>query len=234
LNRSGQRAAPRLPVRRRGLMFVLSSPSGAGKTTISRALLRADKALALSVSVTTRPKRPGERNGVDYHFIDKAAFDRRVARRQLLEHAKVFDHFYGTPAAPVNARLAAGLDVLFDIDWQGTRQLRRRMRRDVVAVFILPPSLAALGRRLKRRAQDSPAAVARRMAGALREISHWKEYDYVVVNDDLARCLAGVAAILRAERARRDRQTGLREFVSALRSRAARGKPAPRRKTPRC
>ncbi|MFO1061314.1 MAG: guanylate kinase [Dongiaceae bacterium] len=206
------------PIRRRGLMLVLSSPSGAGKTTISRRMLERDPALAMSVSVTTRPRRPGEVPGVDYHFIDAAAFDGMVERRELLEWAEVFGNFYGTPRAPVEAALAGGRDVLFDIDWQGTQQLREAARADLVSIFVLPPSIAALERRLRSRAQDSDEEVARRMAKAADEMSHWPEYDYIVVNHEIEGSVAQVAAILGAERLRRERQVGLHDFVSRLRA----------------
>jgi len=203
---------------RRGLMFVLSSPSGAGKTTLSRRLLAEDELLSMSVSVTTRPRRPGEEDGVDYIFIDPTEFNLMVNRQELLEHAKVFDHYYGTPAQPVEQALQAGRDVLFDIDWQGAQQLAQRARDDLVSVFILPPSTTDLERRLKKRAQDSDEVVARRMAKASDEISHWAEYDYVVVNEDVETALSEVRSILVAERLRRARQTGLIEFVQLLRS----------------
>jgi guanylate kinase len=170
------------------------------------------------VSVTTRPRRPGEQHGVDYIFIDPTDFDLMVNRQQLLEHAKVFDHYYGTPVEPVEQALQAGQDVLFDIDWQGAQQLAQRARDDLVSVFILPPSTADLERRLKKRAQDSDEVVARRMAKAADEISHWAEYDYVVVNEEVETALEQVRSILIAERLRRERQTGLIEFVQALRS----------------
>jgi len=205
-------------IQRRGLMLVLSSPSGAGKTTISRRLLDLDRGLRMSVSVTTRPPRPAERPGIDYHFIDAVEFNLLLNRQELLEHAKVFDHYYGTPARPVEAAMADGADVLFDIDWQGTQQLKQRARDDLVSVFILPPSTRELESRLRRRAQDSAEVVARRMARAADEISHWAEYDYIVINDDVENCLAQVRAILTAERLRRQRQPGLLEFVKALRS----------------
>jgi len=204
-------------IHRRGLMLVLSSPSGAGKTTISRLLLEREANLAMSVSVTTRPKRPGEVAGIDYHFIDRVAFDLMVNRRELLEWAKVFDNYYGTPRAPVEAALAAGRDMLFDIDWQGTQQLEEAMPRDLVRVFILPPSTRELERRLESRGQDSAAEVARRMAKAADEMSHWAEYDYVIVNRGVEESLRQVQAILTAERLHRDRQVGLHEFVKALR-----------------
>lgn len=206
-----------MQIARRGLMFVLSSPSGAGKTTLSRALLAEDPLLEMSVSVTTRPRRPGEQERIDYRFIEKIEFQLMVNRQELLEHAKVFDHYYGTPAKPVEAALQAGRDVLFDIDWQGTQQLAQRARDDLVSVFILPPSTAELERRLKRRAQDSDEVVAQRMAKAADEISHWAEYDYVIVNHDVDTALSQVRSILAAERLRRERQTGLLDFVKLLR-----------------
>jgi len=206
-----------MTVARRGLMLVLSSPSGAGKTSISRALLDRDRNLTMSVSVTTRPKRPGEVAGSDYHFIDPEEFGLMVNRGALLEHAKVFGHYYGTPRAAVEEAVAAGRDVLFDIDWQGTQQLAEKARSDLVAVFILPPSTRELEKRLKTRAQDSDAVVAQRMAKAADEMSHWPEYDYVVVNRDLESSIREVEAILAAERLRRDRQVGLGDFVKALR-----------------
>ena len=205
------------PVARRGLMLVLSSPSGAGKTSISRALLERDANLAMSVSVTTRPKRPGEVAARDYHFIDGEAFGLMVNRGQLLEHAKVFGHYYGTPRAAVEEALAVGRDVLFDIDWQGTQQLAEKARSDLVSVFILPPSTRELEKRLKTRAQDSDAVVAQRMAKAADEMSHWPEYDYVVVNRDLETSIRQVESILAAERVRRERQIGLAAFVKSLR-----------------
>ena len=201
----------------RGLMFVLSSPSGAGKTTTSRRLLELDDNLTMSISATTRPARPGEDEGHDYRFLDDAAFDRMFQRGEFLEHAEVFGHRYGTPSAPVEAALGAGRDVLFDIDWQGTQQLAQAARGDLVSTFILPPSTAALRRRLETRAQDSPEVVAVRMANASEEMSHWREYDYIVVNEDVDQTVAEVRAILAAERLRRDRQTGLTDFVAGLR-----------------
>jgi guanylate kinase len=206
-----------MDIGRRGLMFVLSSPSGAGKTTISRRLLDRDDELVMSVSATTRPPRPGEKDGVDYHFVDPTEFDLMINRKELLESAKVFDHYYGTPQEPVEEALTQGLDVLFDIDWQGTQQLAQRKRDDLVSVFILPPSTRDLENRLRGRAQDSAAVVAKRMAKAADEISHWAEYDYIVINDDVERCLEEVYAILVAERLRRVRRTGLIDFVKALR-----------------
>jgi len=197
-------------------MLVLSSPSGAGKTTLSRALLAGEENLALSVSMTTRPMRAGEREGVDYFFVPAERFDAAVRKGELLEHAVVFDYRYGTPSAPVLEALGAGHDVLFDIDWQGTQQLKEKVREDLFSIFVLPPSHAELERRLKARAQDSNDVVARRMAKAADEISHWAEYDYVIVNDDLDSALANVVAILRAERLKRARQTGLSQFVRSL------------------
>jgi guanylate kinase len=198
-------------ISRRGLMLVLSSPSGAGKTTISRELLRRDSNVVMSVSVTTRPKRPGEVEGADYFFVDGIEFN------QLLEHAKVFGNYYGTPRAPVEKALAAGRDVLFDIDWQGTQQLNGRMPGDLVSVFILPPSTRELERRLKARAQDPPQVVAQRMAKAADEMSHWDAYQYVVINYDIGESVERVREILSAERSRRERQIGLADFVKRLR-----------------
>ncbi len=204
-------------IRRRGLMLVLSSPSGAGKTTISRRLLEGEPGLALSISATTRPMRPGERDGVDYHFVDRTDFDLMVNRGEFLEYAKVFDHYYGTPRKPVERSLANGRDVLFDIDRQGTQQLGQSAREDLVSVFILPPSMRALEQRLKTRAQDSAEVVAKRMAKASDEMSHWFEYDYIIVNENLEVSIARVRAILVAERLKRMRQIGLAEFVKGLR-----------------
>jgi len=197
-------------------MFVLSSPSGAGKTTLSRLLLRADRKVELSISVTTRAKRRGEINGRDYHFIDRARFDEMVAAGELLEWAEVFGNRYGTPRRPVDKALRAGRDVLFDIDWQGTQQLREKARTDLVSVFILPPTARELERRLKRRAQDSKSEIGSRMAKASDEMSHWAEYDYVIVNRDKAGAFAEVRAILAAERLKRERQVGLSDFVRRL------------------
>ena len=206
-------------VARRGIMLVLSSPSGAGKTTLSRKLLDMDSGVELSVSVTTRPKRSGEVEGRDYHFIDRARFDAMVRNGELLESAEVFDHCYGTPRAPVEAALAAGRDVLFDVDWQGTQQLRDRTRSDLVSVFVLPPSIVELERRLKTRAQDADDVIHRRMAKAADEMSHWAEYDYVVINHAVEQAFSDVCAILHAERLKRERQTGLSGFVRALQAR---------------
>jgi guanylate kinase len=203
-------------IARRGLMLVLSSPSGAGKTTLSRLLLRSDRKVELSISVTTRPKRRGEINGRDYHFIDRARFDGMVARGELLEWAEVFGHRYGTPRQPVSKALQAGRDVLFDIDWQGTQQLREKARTDLVSVFILPPTARELERRLKRRAQDSKSVIGSRMAMAAGEMSRWDTYDYVIVNRNIDQALAEVRAILAAERLNRERQIGLSDFVRQL------------------
>jgi guanylate kinase len=211
-------ADPNDGVARRGLMFVLSSPSGAGKTTLSRRLLAEDAFVELSISVTTRAQRPGEVDGRDYHFIDRKRFDRMVEQGELLEWAEVFGNCYGTPRDPAQRALEAGRDVLFDIDWQGTQQLREKADRDLVSVFVLPPSIPDLERRLKSRAQDSDEVIHARMAKAADEMSHWAEYDYVVINHDLERAFAEVCAILSAERLKRERQTGLSAFVRRLQS----------------
>ena len=203
-------------IERRGLLLVLSSPSGAGKTSLARALLDADDGISLSVSVTTRKPRPGEIDGIDYWFVDEPKFKDMVAAGQLLEWATVFDNYYGTPRAPIDQAIAEGRDVLFDIDWQGTQQLSERMAGDLVRVFVLPPSGGALEQRLRRRAQDPDEVVAKRMAEASSEISHWAEYDYVIVNADLAESSAALKSILAAERLRRDRMTGLSTFVRTL------------------
>lgn len=203
-------------MKRRGLMLVLSSPSGAGKTTLSRRLLESDSGITLSVSATTRAKRPAEVQGRDYYFVSQAEFDAMAKRGEFLEHATVFGNSYGTPRAPVDKALAEGRDVLFDIDWQGTQQVREKAREDLVSVFILPPSREALLERLKTRAQDSAEVVAARMAKANGEMSHWAEYDYVVVNDDVVRALAQIETILAAERLRRARQPDLSGFVRGL------------------
>lgn len=203
-------------VSRRGLMLVLSSPSGAGKTTISRRLLAEEPDLAMSVSVTTRAPRPGEVDGKDYHFIDRPTFDKMAAENGLLEYAVVFENCYGTPRALVEQTLKTGRDVLFDIDWQGTQQVAENARADLVSIFILPPSAAELARRLHTRAQDSEEVIAKRMAKAGDEISHYAEYDYVVVNYDVDESVARVKTILTAERLRRGRQIGLSDFVKSI------------------
>jgi guanylate kinase len=205
-----------LGVARRGLMLVLSSPSGAGKTTLSRRLLESDPAIDLSISVTTRSPRPGEVDGRDYHFIDRPLFDAMVARGELLEWAQVFGNRYGTPRGPVEKALSSGRDVLFDIDWQGTQQLREKGRADLVSVFVLPPSIPDLEQRLKSRAQDTPEVIRSRMAKAADEMSHWAEYDYVVINREIADAFEDVRAILGAERLKRERQPGLSAFVRSL------------------
>ena len=203
-------------LKRRGLMFVLSSPSGAGKTTIARKLLREDEDIAMSVSVTTRPPRPGETDGKDYHFTDRADFEAKVEEGEFLEWAEVFGNLYGTPKAAIKAGLKDGQDFLFDIDWQGTQQLYQRMETDVVRVFLLPPSIAELEGRLRSRGTDPEDVILGRMARARAEISHWDGYDYVVVNDDIDACFAKVRMILEAERMRRARQTGLVDFTREL------------------
>jgi len=203
-------------VERRGLMFVLSSPSGAGKTTLSRLLIEKVPGLEMSVSATTRPMRPGEVEGRDYHFIDKARFDQMTKRNEWLESATVFENRYGTPRAPVEAALSAGRDVLFDIDWQGTQQLREKAHDDVVSVFILPPSALDLEKRLHSRAQDSDEVIRGRMDRASHEMSHWAEYDYIVINHDVDEAFAEVQSILKAERLKRKRRTGLTTFVRKL------------------
>jgi guanylate kinase len=203
-------------VQRRGLMLVLSSPSGAGKTTLSRRLMESDPAVAMSVSATTRPPRQGEAEGKDYFFVSPSMFTGMVEGGAFLEHALVFGHHYGTPKEPVMLALAKGQDVLFDIDWQGTQQLRQQAGDDLVSIFVLPPSHDELERRLRTRAQDTDDVVASRMARANNEISHWAEYDYVVINDDLGGTLAKIHTILTAERMKRGRQTGIPAFVSRL------------------
>lgn len=201
---------------RRGLMFILSSPSGAGKTTIARRLLEAEDNLAMSVSVTTRPMRDGEVEGRDYYFVERAGFDGMVADDAFLEWAEVFGNCYGTPRARIDEGLVEGRDVLFDVDWQGAQQLSQRAGDDVVSVFLLPPSIAALESRLRARGTDSEAVIAGRMERARAEISHWDAYDYVVVNDDIDRCFADVRTILHAERLKLARQRGMIEFVRDL------------------
>ena len=203
-------------IARRGLMFVLSSPSGAGKSTLARMLLESIPGLEMSVSVTTRPKRAGEVDGRDYHFIDKPVFDGMAKTGDLLEHATVFENSYGTPRKPVEVALSDGRDVLFDIDWQGTQQLRDNSENDVVSVFILPPSVQALEHRLHTRAQDTDEVIRKRMRKSGDEMSHWKEYDYIVVNENIGIAFEAVNSILSAERLKRERQTGLSAFVSDL------------------
>ena len=202
--------------RRRGLLIVLSSPSGAGKSTISRLLLDADPEITISVSATTRPKRPGERDDVDYHFVSDAEFDAMIAAGDFVEWAPVFGYRYGTPKVPVKAALKDGRDILFDIDWQGTQQLHSAMGEDLVRIFLLPPSMDELERRLHARGTDSDEVIADRMERAAGEISHWAEYDYVLVNDDTDQCVADVRAIVAAERLKRARQAGLVTFVRDL------------------
>jgi len=202
--------------RRRGLLVVLSSPSGAGKSTISRMLLEADPHITMSVSATTRPIRPGEVEGRDYHFVDEAEFQRMVADGEFAEWAPVFDYHYGSPQAPIKAALREGQDVIFDIDWQGTQQLHAAMGEDLVRVFILPPSMQELDRRLHERGTDTDEVIAGRMQRAAAEISHWAEYDYVLINEDMDECLGEVRAILAAERLKRWRQAGLVSFVRDL------------------
>jgi guanylate kinase len=204
-------------IKRRGILLVLSSPSGAGKTTITRALVTRDPLLALSVSATTRLRRNGEVDGKDYHFVDPRRFARMVEQDELLEHATVFGHSYGTPRAPVLGAIEAGRDIITDIDWQGTQQLQAKIGADLVSVFVLPPSMAALEARLRMRAQDSAEVVRSRMAKSSEEMSHWDAYDYVLVNDDFEDSVRRVEAILSAERVRRQRQVGLAEFVNKLR-----------------
>ena len=206
---------PQPGLSRRGVLFVLSSPSGAGKSTIARMLLEADQDIAMSVSVTTRPMRPGEVEGRDYHFVDVPRFKAMVAAGELMEWAHVFDHRYGTPRGPVEAMLAQGRDVLFDIDWQGAQQLYLQ-EGDVVRVFILPPSIEELERRLRSRGTDGEEVIQSRMERAASEISHWDGYDYVLINDDIDRCFEQVRKILEVERLKRKRQTGLIGFVRSL------------------
>jgi guanylate kinase len=211
-----QQSVTGVNIPRRGLLFVMSSPSGAGKTTLSRKLLAGDRHISMSISVTTRKPRPGETDGKDYHFISKDAFAAMVEANELLEWANVFGNLYGTPRKPVESALHAGRDVLFDIDWQGTQQLAQAMKDDLVRLFILPPAPDVLRERLIKRAQDSSAVIAKRMAEAAHELSHWPEYDYVIINDDLELAHQQVMAILTAERLKRRRQLGLTEFVRKL------------------
>ena len=202
---------------RRGLLLILSSPSGAGKSTLARRLMEWDPTIRFSVSATTRKPRPGEEDGVHYYFKSREAFEDLVAAGEMLEHAEVFGNFYGSPKAPVQAAMDAGRDTLFDIDWQGGQQIRNSaLGRDVVSIFVLPPSIAELDRRLRGRAQDSEEVIAGRMAKSRDEISHWAEYDYVLINDDLDAAFEKLLVILQAERMRRDRQPGLSDFVRGL------------------
>nr|WP_047168931.1 guanylate kinase [Sphingomonas sp. Y57] len=205
-----------ITLKRRGVLFVLSSPSGAGKSTIARRLLASDDNLKMSVSATTRPMRPGEVDGVDYHFVDLEKFREMVSNHEFLEWAHVFNHRYGSPAQPIDAMLSDGCDVLFDIDWQGAQQLYQTCGGDVVRVFILPPSMVELEDRLRKRATDSEEVIVGRMQRAAAEVSHWDGYDYVLINDDVDRCFAEVQHILRAERLKRSRQTGLIGFIRKL------------------
>ncbi len=214
MNEAGERCLPQIP--RRGVMLVLSSPSGAGKTTIARELLGRTTHLMMSVSATTRPPRPGETDGTDYVFLSDQEFAARLEAGQFLEHARVFGNRYGTPRRPVETALARGDDVLFDVDWQGTQQLRQSDGEDLVTVFVLPPSHAELERRLTKRAQDPEEVVRARMAKAAGEISHWAEYDYIVVNSDVETAVRKVEAILTAERLRRHRLIGLEAFINGL------------------
>jgi guanylate kinase len=203
-------------LKRRGLMIVLSSPSGAGKSTISRVLIERDSSLTMSVSATTRQPRPGEIEGQDYYFIQKKAFDAMVASDQMLEHAKVFDNLYGTPREPVEKTLSQGHDIIFDVDWQGTQQLSENAAKDLVRIFILPPSMGELERRLYSRAQDTEEVVKMRMAEAVSEMSHYPEYDYIVVNSDIDESIVKVEAILSAERQKTRRQISLHEFIADI------------------
>ncbi|KAB1074788.1 guanylate kinase [Methylobacterium planeticum] len=222
---TGANAAPRDPIGRRGLVLILSSPSGAGKTTLTRAIAEdGGWGLELSISVTTRARRPSEIDGRHYHFIDREAFEDLRARDDLLEWAEVHGNFYGTPRCPVEKVLSTGRDMIFDIDYQGTRQVRSKLADDVVTVFILPPSMAELRQRLERRAEDSPATIEKRLANARVEIQRWSEYDYVIVNNDLQNAFTSLQGILTAERLKRTRRTGLGTFVEGLLDEAA-GRP---------
>jgi guanylate kinase len=203
-------------IARRGLMLVISSPSGAGKSTIARNLLEKDKNISLSVSVTTRPRRQSEIEGIHYHFISKRDFERMRDGDELLEWAEVHGNFYGTPREPVEAAMAAGRDMLFDIDWQGAEQLQDKMKADVVSIFILPPTMTELQSRLHRRAEDSEEVIKTRLLNSRAEIEHWRDYDYVILNDDLQAAFEGIEAIVKAERVRRDRRHGMFDFVRSL------------------
>lgn len=208
--------SPLYPLKRRGFMFILSSPSGAGKITLARKILKVESDLALSISVTTRPKRDSEEEGKDYYFVDEATFTHMIKRKEFLEHAHVYGYHYGTPKASIEKQLALGMDVLFDIDWQGTQQLKQIAMRDLVSVFLLPPTLEALEDRLRKRAEDHEDMIRERMNKAVDEISHWNEYDYVIINDRLEESLQAVRSIIYTERLKRHRQGGLEQFVNAL------------------
>src|SRR4051794_877929 len=214
--RADTNASVSATIRRRGLMLVLSSPSGAGKSTIARNLLESDASLELSISVTTRQRRGSEIDGVHYHFVSMRDFERLRDSDALLESAEVHGNCYGTPREPAEAAMAQGRDMLFDIDWQGAKQLNEKMRADIVSIFILPPSMTELKSRLQRRAEDSAATIETRLHNARLELGHWREYDYVVINDDLDRAFTSVKAIVAAERLRRDRRPGLFDFVSGM------------------
>lgn len=205
------------PIARRGFMLVLSSPSGVGKTTIARDVLDLETELELSISITTRPKRKSEEEGKDYHFVDESTFSRMVAQGQFLEHAHVYGYHYGTPFASIEKLLAAGTDVLFDIDWQGTQQLKQISMSDLVSVFLLPPTMNTLETRLRNRGEDSDETIHTRMSKASYEISHWAEYDYIIINHTLEESIQAVRSILQAERLKRRRQVGLAHFVNSLR-----------------
>lgn len=211
------KTTPPLPMTRRGFMFVLSSPSGAGKTTIAHKILNLETKIELSISVTTRPKRPPEREGKDYHFVDKDSFTHMINSGQLLEHARVYGYEYGTPKASIEKQLSNGIDVLFDIDWQGTQQLKQISTSDLVSIFLLPPSLKALEERLYKRAADHEETIRMRMKKAADELSHWAEYDYVIINNQLDKTIHAVQSILQAERLKRRRQPDLADFVNRLR-----------------
>ena len=204
------------PIERRGLMFVISSPSGAGKTSLARKLIENDPDIAMSVSMTSRPPRPGEIDGQDYIFVSEDKFNEALEKGALLEWARVFDNLYGTPRREVEDRLKNGKDVIFDIDWQGTQQLHEKAGQDVVRVFILPPSVRALEQRLKKRGQDDDEVVRRRMSDAANQISHWAEYDYVIINENLDKSLNELATVLHAERLKRERRIGLSSFVQGM------------------
>lgn len=208
---------PPLSIARRGFMLVLSSPSGAGKTTIARKILAFESEISLSISVTTRPKRESEAEGRDYYFVDEATFNQMEKDKQLFEHAHVYGYQYGTPKAAIESQLAAGIDVLFDIDWQGTQQLKQIATSDLVSVFLLPPTLETLENRLRVRGEDTESTVRQRMSKASEEISHWAEYDYVIINSTLNESIQAVRSIIQAERLKRRRQLGLAPFVNSLR-----------------